>query len=203
MNTSRDKDDIRLEVKTEVREEPWGRYVLIGVEATFLGMIDANDDIDDPIQRAILRGLDRIVVEVEKARLERTPGATHEGTTADDDLPRMGEIHEGSTLLSDHRMGDVVPGTPCFEMPAQSWEAIQAALATNQTWENDDGDRAFIGPQGSGQTRHISTIVEGDANNYAAPEIDIAMYLAAGRFRLVATAQPPWRRSPEVEGSTS
>lgn len=72
--SARDKDDIRLDVSTEVRDNPWGRYVLIGVEAAFLGMIDANDDIDDPIQRAILRGLDRIVVEVEKARLERTPG---------------------------------------------------------------------------------------------------------------------------------
>ena len=71
--SARDKDDIRLEVKTEVREEPWGKYVLIGVEATFLGMVDDVGIDDDPEQQAILRGLDRIVVEIEKARLDRTP----------------------------------------------------------------------------------------------------------------------------------
>ena len=50
----------------------------------------------------------------QKARdaAEVAPLEIVEGTTADDDLPRMGEIHEGSTLLSDHRMGDTCEGTP-------------------------------------------------------------------------------------------
>lgn len=51
-------------------------------------------------------------VELQEWRAGRiTLKATTEGTTADDSH-RMGEIHDGSTLLPDHAMSDTCEGTP-------------------------------------------------------------------------------------------